>query len=110
MDLAADFTTGLWVEVLATVGVGTVGVKFTGAFGIGVVGMGWQLPSPCTFFVQVLWFSFSSETFLVLGISWVMVCYFGEDCWCLVVTGFGVGSWVWDQACPPMLGMSSSFR
>ena len=37
------FTMGIWVEVVATVGVGTVGVKFTGTVGVGVVGMGWAI-------------------------------------------------------------------
>ena len=43
MDMAADFTMGICVEVVATVGVGTVWVKFTGAIGVGVVGMGWAI-------------------------------------------------------------------
>ena len=43
MDVAVDFTMGIWVEVVATVGIGTVGVEFTGAVGIGVVGMGWAI-------------------------------------------------------------------
>ena len=43
MDAVADFTMGIWVEVVATVGIGTVGVEFTYAVGIGVVGMGWAI-------------------------------------------------------------------
>ena len=40
MDTAAHFAMGVWVEVVATVGVGTVGIEFTEVAGIGVVGMG----------------------------------------------------------------------
>ena len=44
MDMVADFTMGIWVEVVATMGeVGTVGIKFTGAVDIGVEGMGWAI-------------------------------------------------------------------
>ena len=38
-----DFAMGIWVEVVATVVIGTAGVKFTGVVGIGVVGMGWAI-------------------------------------------------------------------
>ena len=31
MDMAADFTMGVWVEVVATVAIGTFWVEFTGA-------------------------------------------------------------------------------
>ena len=37
MDVAGDHVTGIWVEVVATLGAGAVG--FTGA--VGVVGTGW---------------------------------------------------------------------
>ena len=43
MDEAVDFTMGIWVEVVATVEIGTVGVKSTGVVGIGVVGKGWAI-------------------------------------------------------------------
>ena len=43
MDMAANFTIGVWVEVVATVGVGTAGIEFTGVVGVGVVGMGWVI-------------------------------------------------------------------
>ena len=43
MDMAADFIMGIWVEVVATVGLGTVGVEFTGVIGVGVVGMTWAI-------------------------------------------------------------------
>ena len=32
-----------WVEVVATVVVGTVGVQITGVVGVGVAGMGWAI-------------------------------------------------------------------
>ena len=40
MDAVADLTTGIWVEIVATVGVGAV--EFTGAVGVGVVDKGWE--------------------------------------------------------------------
>ena len=43
MDAATDFTIGIWVEIVAIMGVGTIGVKFTGAVGVAVVGMGWAI-------------------------------------------------------------------
>ena len=39
MDSAVDLTTGVWVEVVVTVGVGAV--EFTGVVRVGLVGMGW---------------------------------------------------------------------
>ena len=43
MDVVTDFVMGVWVEAVATMGVGTVGVKFAGAAGIRVVHMGWAI-------------------------------------------------------------------
>ena len=43
MDVAADFTMGVWVKVVATVEVDTFGVEFTGPVGVGVVGMSWAI-------------------------------------------------------------------
>ena len=48
MDSAVDLTTGIWVEVVATVGVGVV--EFTATVRVGVVGMDWAIPAPYTFF------------------------------------------------------------
>ena len=97
MDAAADFTTGVWVEVVATVGVGTIGVEFTGTTGVGLVGMGWAITLTLylllvsTLVLLFLSFVLGPGAFLVMG------CYFGEEHWCLVVAGFGVEAWVWDQ-------------
>ena len=48
MNVVADLVTGIWVEVVATVGVGAV--EFTEAVGVGMVGMGWASTLTCTFF------------------------------------------------------------
>ena len=46
MDVAADFTMGIWVDAVevATVGVGAAGgIGFMGAVGVGVAGKGWAI-------------------------------------------------------------------
>ena len=110
MDVAADFTTGIWMQVVATVGVDIVGVKFTGAVGVGVVGMGWEITLSLYLLLAgilvLLFFSFTSDpgVFLVTGLLfWGGVLVHGCD-WVLG------GAWVWDQASPPIQVMSSSFR
>ena len=50
IDDAADFVTGVWVEAVATIGVGAVEVE--------VEGVDWVSASPCTFFWQALFFFF----------------------------------------------------
>ena len=73
MDAAADFVMGIWVEVVATVGVGTVGVKFTGTVDIGVVGIGWAITLTLYLVLAetlvLLFFSFilGAGAFLVMG-------------------------------------------
>ena len=111
MDVAADFTTGIWVEAVATEGVGAV--EFTGVVGVGVVGMGWAITLILYHLLasMVLFLSF----ILGLGAFLVMVLLFRDEHWCLVVTGLvvagsGVGAWVWDQAYPLILNTSSSSR
>ena len=109
MDMAKDFTMGIWVEVVATVGVGTVGVEFTGTVGIGVAGMGWAITLTLYLLLAgtlvLLFFSFmlGPGAFLVMGLlfwRWALVL----DCNWIWVGG------VWDKACLPILGRSSSFR
>ena len=39
--MAVDFTMAIWVETVATVGVGAV--EFTGVVGVGVLGLGWAI-------------------------------------------------------------------
>ena len=111
MDMAVDFTMGIWLEVLATAEIGIVGVKLTGVVGIGVVGMGWAITltlyllSASTlvllFFCYdilgpgdflVMWLLFWGGA-LVLGCGWV-----------------GISVWVWDQTYPLILVTSSSSR
>ena len=42
MDVAGDFTMDVWVDVLDVVDAG-VGIEFTGADVVGVVGKGWAI-------------------------------------------------------------------
>ena len=90
MDVDADFTMGVWMEVVATVGVGTVGVKFTGAVGVGVVAMGWAITLTLyLLFAGTLVFLFLSAI-LVLGFFLLRGYCFGKECWCLAATGLGL--------------------
>ena len=71
--MAADFTSGIWVEVVATVGAGTIGVKFTGVVGARVVGTGWVITLTLYLLLAdtlVLFFSFilGPKAFLVMGV------------------------------------------
>ena len=78
MDVAAEFTMGIWVDAkdMATVGART---GFTGADVVGVVGKGWAITPYFVPLFAVLWFSSSYQPFWVLGPFWLMGCYFGED-------------------------------
>ena len=83
------------VEVVATVGIGKVGVKFTGEVGSGVVGMGWVI----TFILYLLLVGtlvliffcsdiFCPGAFLVMGLLfWGGVLVLG----CGWVWGWGLG-------------------
>ena len=90
MDMAEDFTMGVWVEVVATVWVDTVGVEFTGTVGVGVVGMGWAITLTLYLLLVstlvLLFFSFilGPGAFLVMGLL-----FWGGA----LVLGW---SWVWD--------------
>ena len=90
MDVAADLVTGVWVEILATMGVGAV--EFTGA--VGVVGIGWA--STLTLYLVLLSMvlfllslAFGPGAFLIMGLvlGWV------GHCWvcCGQVWGWGLG-------------------
>ena len=74
MDVAADFIMDIWVDIVATVGVGTVGIKFTGAVGVGVVSMGWSITLTLYLLLVstlvLLFFSFilGPGAFLVMGL------------------------------------------
>ena len=110
MVVATDFTMGIWVdEVKVVTVVGTVGFGFTGTIVAGVVAKGWAITFTLHLLFKELWFS-SSLPFWILGFFLLRNCCFRKECWCMVAIGIGVGSWVWGQACPPTLGMSSSFR
>ena len=84
MDVAADFTTDIWVVAVevVTVGVGSAGgIRFTGE--VGLAGIGWAITLTLhllfTGALALLFFS----TFL------------GKECQCMVANGVGVGIWVW---------------
>ena len=77
--MAADFTMGVWVKTVATVGVGAV--EFTDAVAVGVVGMGWAI-------ALTLYFLLAGTVLLLslnLGFGAFLGCYFG-DC---------TGAWLW---------------
>ena len=111
MDVAADLVTGIWVEVVATVRVGAVGVMLEG--------IGWA--STLTVYLLLastvpLLFSLvlSPRAFLVMGLLFwgqvlVLGCgWVGHGCVCCSwVWGWGL---VWDQAFPLIPNMFSSFR
>ena len=102
--MTADLVTDIWVEAVATVGVGAV--EFTGLVGGGVVVMGWVIT--LTLYLLLGSMVLLCHSSWVLGLFWSWHWYFGNECWCLVVAGFGTGAWVWDQAYPLILNTSSS--
>ena len=82
MDVAADFTMGVWVVAVevATVGVGTAGIEFTDT--VGVVGKGWAIAltlyllftsALALLFFYAIW---GTRVFLVKKLLWegVLVC------------------------------------
>ena len=97
--MAADFTTSICVDALDMAAVG-VGIGFTGAdivtLTLYILFAGSLVP---LFFSVIL----GPGAFLVDGLL------FWGGVLVMVVIGFGVKAWVWDQTCPPILGMSSSF-
>ena len=86
MDVAADFVMDIWVTVVATMGIGIVGVKFTCVAGIGVVGMGWAItPTLYLLLAGTLVLFFLSVT-LVPGAFLVKGLY---------GLGRNTGAWLW---------------
>ena len=109
MDMAADINMGIWVEVVATVGVGTVGVEFTGAVGVGVVGMDWAITLTLylllvsTLVLLFLSFILGPGALLVMGLLlWGGVLMLG----CSWVWGCGLGL---EPSLSLVLDVSSSF-
>ena len=84
MELAADFTMGIWVETVTTVGVDAV--EFTSVIGVGVVGMGWAI-TPTLYLLLVSMAIFFLSFVLGPGDFLVMGLLFWAGCWCLVVAG-----------------------
>ena len=104
IDVAVDLFTDVWVEVVATVGVGAA--EFTGTVGVVVVGTGWE--STLTVYpllaIMVLFllsgtFVLGPGAFLTMGLvlGWV-----GHDWICC---GWVCGDWVWGWG----LGFGPSF-
>ena len=94
-----DLTMGIWVEAVATVGVGTVGVKFTETVAIGVVVMGWAITFTLyLLLVGTLVLLFFCSDILGPGAFLVMGLLFWGG---VLVLGCG---WVWDQAYLLILG------
>ena len=90
MDVAADLVTGVWVEVLATVGVGAV--DCTGA--VGLVLTGWTSTLTLYFLLAstvlfLLSFALGPGAFLIMGLvlDWVGHGWVG----CGQVWGWGLG-------------------
>ena len=104
MDLAAEFTMGIWVVAVevATVGVGTVGIEFMGA--VGVVGKGWVITFTLyllfTGALALLFFSaiLGTRIFLVKELLW-------EG---MLVHGCNWG-WVWSLSLGPSLPSNSRY-
>ena len=105
MDVAADLTMAIWVEVVATVGIGAVRDKFTGAVGIGVTGIGWVITLTLYLLLVgtfVLLF-FCSDT-LSPGAFLVMGLLFWEGA---LVPGCG---WIWGGSLGLGLSLPSNSR
>ena len=96
--MAADFTMGIWVDTLDVAAVG-VGIGFTGTYVVWVVGKGWAITLTLYLLFAVILILIFFSVILGPGAFLVNGLLFGEECWCVVVIGFGVGAWVWDQAC-----------
>ena len=77
MDVAVDFTIGVWVDALNMAAV-EVGIGFAGTDVVRVVVKGLAITLILYFFLQVPWFSSSFQSFWVLGLFRIMGCYFGE--------------------------------
>ena len=103
--MAADFTMGIWVEVVATVGVCAIGVEFTGTVGVGVVGMGWAITFtlylPLAGTLVLLLFHSS----WVLGLFWSWGCYLWRGA---LVLGCG-WVWGWGLGLEPILPSNSRY-
>ena len=69
MDVAADLVTGIWLEVVATVGVGAV--EFTGVVGVVVTGWASTLPLYLLLVSTVLFLlslALGPGAFLIMGL------------------------------------------
>ena len=101
MDVVTEFTMGIWEEVVATVGIGTVGLKFTGAIAIGLIGMGWEIALILYLLLlgPLIHLFFSSDilgprTFLMGLLFWARLVWEGElvfGCDCVWGWGLGLG-------------------
>ena len=97
MDVAVDFVTGVWVEVVATVGVGTV--EFTGVVGVVVVGTGWArtltlYPLLAIMGLFLLSLAFGPGAFLIMGLVLHWVGH-GWVCCRWICCGWVCCRWAW---------------
>ena len=83
MDMAANLTIGIWVEVVATVGVGAV--EFTGEVGVGVIVMGWVI-------TVTLYFLLASMVLLFLSLVLGLGAFSGHG---VVILRRCTGAWLW---------------
>ena len=96
IDVAVDLVTGIWVEALATVGVGAVGVVVVGVCWASTLTLSLLLVSTVLFLLSL---ALGPGPFLVMGLDiW----------WGIFVLGCG-WVWVWDQAFPLIPNTFSSF-
>ena len=85
--MAVDFTTGIWVEAVATVEVCVV--EFTGGVGVGVVSIGWA--STLTLYLLFGEHGFLLLSFLGLGALLVKGLVFWGGALVLGCSGVGHG-------------------
>ena len=101
MDTAVDLTAGIWVEEVATVGVGPVG--------IGVVGVGWASNLTLhlllvSIVLLLLSFILGLVVFLFVGDALVLGCGWVGHAW--VCCGW---SWGWSLVLEQSLPSSSTY-
>ena len=94
IDVAVDLVTGIWVEVVATVGVGAA--EFTGAVGVVVVGTAWARTLTLYPLLAItVFFLLSGMSVLGPGAFLTMGLVLGRAGHGWVCCGQVCGNWVW---------------